>query len=142
MVVNADEVLKKTLAENPEMREEWEATYKLQDDPRITKPGKILRKTSLDEIPQLWNVLMGEMSLVGPRPIVVGEVERYKRTFKSYLQVAPGVTGFWQVSGRNLTTYDRHVQLDGYYVRNWSVWFDLYIIGRTAKTVLLREGAF
>ncbi len=142
MVVNSQEVLEKTLAENPEMREEWEATYKLQNDPRITGPGHFLRKSSLDELPQLWNVLKGEMSLVGPRPIVVGEVDRYKDTFRNYLRVTPGVTGFWQVSGRNLTTYDRRVELDDYYVMNWSIWFDLYILVRTVKTVVFREGAF
>jgi len=125
-----------------EMREEWEATYKLQNDPRITGPGHFLRKSSLDELPQLWNVLKGEMSLVGPRPIVVGEVDRYKTTFKNYLRVTPGVTGFWQISGRNLTTYDQRVEMDDYYVMNWSIWFDLYILVRTIKTVAFREGAF
>lgn len=142
MLVNSQEILEKTLAENPEMREEWEATYKLQNDPRITGPGHFLRKSSLDELPQLWNVLKGEMSLVGPRPIVIGEVDRYKNTFKNYLRVTPGVTGFWQISGRNLTTYDRRVQLDDYYVMNWSIWFDIYILVRTVKTVAFREGAF
>ena len=142
MVVNSQAILEKTLAENPKMREEWEATYKLQNDPRITGPGHFLRKSSLDELPQLWNVLKGEMSLVGPRPIVVGEVDRYKTTFKNYLRVTPGVTGFWQISGRNLTTYDQRVEMDDYYVMNWSIWFDLYILVRTIKTVAFREGAF
>ena len=142
MCVNADEVLKKTLEENPEMRAEWEATQKLQNDPRVSSSGRFLRKTSLDELPQLWNVLKGEMSLVGPRPIVASEVEKYDDKFQTYLRVTPGVTGFWQVSGRNLTTYDKRVELDDYYVRNWSIWFDMYILGRTIKTVLLREGAF
>lgn len=142
MCVNADEVLKKTLEENPEMRSEWEATQKLKDDPRVSSSGRFLRKTSLDEIPQLWNVLKGEMSLVGPRPIVANEIEKYDEKFKSYTRVIPGVTGFWQISGRNLTTYERRVELDDYYVRNWSVWFDLYILARTVKTVILREGAF
>ena len=142
MVTNGDEILAKCLAENPEMKAEWDATYKLKKDPRITPPGRFIRKTSLDELPQLWNVLKGEMSLVGPRPIVEGEVERYKDAFKSYQRVIPGVTGLWQVSGRNLTTYDRRVELDEFYVRNWSAWFDLYILGRTIKTVLFREGAF
>ncbi|MEM9943160.1 MAG: undecaprenyl-phosphate galactose phosphotransferase WbaP [Planctomycetota bacterium] len=142
MRVNADEILKKTLAENPEMRKEWEETYKLKNDPRITRAGHFLRKSSLDELPQLWNVLIGEMSLVGPRPIVVGEVEKYEDKFSNYLRVIPGVTGFWQVSGRNLTTYERRVELDDFYVRNWSIWFDIYILIRTVKTVLFREGAF
>ena len=142
MCVNADEILEKALAECPERRAEWEATQKLKNDPRVSSSGKFLRKTSLDEIPQLWNVLKGEMSLVGPRPIVTNEVEKYDDKFKSYSRVTPGVTGFWQISGRNLTSYERRVELDDYYVRNWSVWFDLYILFRTIKTVLLREGAF
>lgn len=142
MVTNANEVLQKHLDDSPELRAEWEATFKLQNDPRITSAGRFLRKTSLDELPQLWNVLVGEMSLVGPRPIVEDEIERYKDTHRSYMRVRPGITGFWQVSGRNLTTYDRRVQLDEFYVRNWSLWFDLYILCRTVKTVLLREGAF
>ena len=115
---------------------------KLQNDPRVSSAGRFLRKTSLDEIPQLINVLKGEMSLVGPRPIVTNEVDKYEEKYKSYTRVTPGVTGFWQISGRNLTTYERRVELDDYYVRNWSVWFDLYILFRTVKTVLLREGAF
>jgi len=142
MCVDADKVLKQTLEENPELRAEWEATQKLKNDPRVSSSGKFLRKTSLDELPQLWNVLRGEMSLVGPRPIVASEVEKYDDKFQTYLRVTPGVTGFWQVSGRNLTTYDKRVELDDYYVRNWSLWFDFYILGRTIKTVLLREGAF
>jgi len=142
MAVNSDEILKKHLEENPEAKAEWEATYKLQNDPRVSLPGRILRKTSLDELPQIWNILVGEMSLVGPRPIVVGEVERYEAILENYIRVQPGLTGLWQVSGRNLTTYKRRVELDDYYVRNWSVWFDFYIIGRTFKTVLMREGAF
>lgn len=142
MCVNADEVLRKTLEESPEMREEWEATQKLKNDPRISSSGRFLRRTSLDELPQLWNVFKGEMSLVGPRPIVTSEIEKYDHKFESYLRVTPGVTGFWQVSGRNLTTYEKRVELDDFYVRNWSIWFDLYILFRTVKTVLLREGAF
>lgn len=142
MCVDADEVLQKTLAENPEMREEWEATQKLQNDPRVSSSGRFLRKTSLDELPQLWNVLVGDMSLVGPRPIVTNEIEKYDDKFKTYLRVTPGITGYWQVSGRNLTSYERRVELDDYYVRNWSLWFDFYILGRTVKTVLFREGAF
>lgn len=142
MCVNADEVLKKTLEEDPAMRAEWEATQKLQNDPRVSSSGRFLRKTSLDELPQLWNVLVGDMSLVGPRPIVASEIKKYRDTFATYLRVRPGVTGFWQISGRNLTTYDKRVELDHYYVRNWSPWFDLYILIRTFRTVLFREGAF
>jgi Undecaprenyl-phosphate galactose phosphotransferase WbaP len=142
MCVNADEVLEKTLSENPELKAEWDATQKLQNDPRVSSSGRFLRKTSLDELPQLWNVIRGEMSLVGPRPIVASEVEKYDKTFGNYLRVTPGVTGFWQVSGRNLTTYDKRVELDDYYVKNWSLFFDLYILFRSIKTVVFREGAF
>jgi Undecaprenyl-phosphate galactose phosphotransferase WbaP len=142
MVTNAQEILEQHLAENPAAQAEWDATYKLQNDPRITTVGHLLRKTSLDELPQLLNVIKGEMSLVGPRPIVTGEIDRYADTYETYLRVRPGITGFWQVSGRNLTTYDRRVELDRFYVRNWSIWFDLYVLGRTIKTVVCREGAF
>jgi Undecaprenyl-phosphate galactose phosphotransferase WbaP len=142
MVVNAQEVLEEHLAKNPEMRAEWEATQKLKNDPRVTAVGRFLRKTSLDELPQLWNVIRGDMTLVGPRPIVDNEVEKYEETFENYMRVLPGITGWWQVSGRNLTTYTRRVELDDFYVRNWSLWFDLYILYRTVKTVLFREGAF
>ncbi len=142
MVTNAEEVLQQHLEGSAELREEWETTQKLKNDPRVTACGRFLRKTSLDELPQLWNVLVGDMSLVGPRPIVENEIEKYEDTFDSYLRVRPGITGFWQVSGRNLTTYERRVELDEFYVRNWSIWFDLYILVRTVKTVLLREGAF
>ena len=142
MHVNASELLEKTLRDNPELREEWEADHKLKNDPRVSWIGKFLRKTSLDELPQLWNVLKGEMSLVGPRPIVTDEIEKYQETYRSYLRVIPGVTGYWQISGRNHTTYQRRVELDRFYVKNWSVWFDIYILARTVKTVLLREGAY
>ncbi len=109
---------------------------------RVTKTGNFLRRTSLDELPQLWNVIKGEMSLVGPRPIVDEEIERYADKFRLYCRVRPGVTGLWQVSGRSLTTYDERVRLDSHYVHNWSPWLDLYILVRTVKTVVYREGAF
>ena len=142
MHVNARELLVQTLEQNPDLRAEWEATHKLRCDPRVSWIGGILRTTSLDELPQLWNVFKGEMSLVGPRPIVSEEIEKYEDKFRSYLRVVPGVTGYWQISGRNHTTYERRVQLDQFYVKNWSVWFDLYILARTVKTVLMREGAY
>ena len=142
MVTNASEVLERHLENSPELRTEWETTFKLKKDPRITSVGRFLRKTSLDELPQLWNVLLGDMSLVGPRPILEDEIDRYNLTYDTYLRVRPGITGFWQVSGRNLTSYDRRVELVEFYVRNWSVWFDVYILFRTVKTVLLREGAY
>lgn len=142
MVCNADELLAKHLAECEESRAEWEATQKLKNDPRITRSGKFLRKTSLDELPQLWNVLIGELSLVGPRPIVEAEKARYKESYELYCRIIPGITGLWQISGRNLTTYDERIDLDLYYVRNWSIWFDLYILCKTIPVVLTGHGAF
>lgn len=142
MVPNAQEVLADYLARNPELRSEWERDQKLRDDPRVTRLGRMLRKTSLDELPQLWNVLAGDMSLVGPRPIVQNEVLKYGPAYDLYRQVLPGITGMWQISGRNNTTYRERIALDSYYVRNWSPWFDVYILSRTVKVVLLREGAF
>ena len=142
MVPDADKVLQKHLAANPELQAEWEQDHKLKNDPRVTWIGQILRKTSVDELPQLWNVLRGEMSLVGPRPIVDAEVTKYDEAYRMYKKVVPGITGLWQVSGRNNTTYDQRVHLDTFYVRNWSPWFDLYVLLRTVKVVLLREGAY
>ncbi|MDP9055647.1 MAG: undecaprenyl-phosphate galactose phosphotransferase WbaP [Acidobacteriota bacterium] len=142
MCNNADELLKKHLAADTELRLEWERDHKLRKDPRVTCVGRFLRKTSLDELPQLWNVLCGEMSLVGPRPIVNEEIQRYGDVFDVYKSVKPGITGMWQVSGRNNTTYSERVRFDEYYVTNWSIWLDMYILGRTFKTVLFREGAF
>ncbi len=142
MVTNADAALEQYLEENPELRDEWERDHKLKNDPRVTAVGRFLRKTSLDELPQLWNVLTGDMSLVGPRPIVDKEVSRYGRSFDLYTRVKGGLTGLWQVSGRNDTSYEERVQLDVYYVRNWSVWLDLCILFRTIAVVLLRKGAY
>lgn len=147
MVVNADLLLEECLEKDPALREEWNRTQKLKNDPRIIRGiGHFLRKSSLDEIPQLWNVLLGEMSLVGPRPIPTYEFQRYGGTFPAclplYLKVAPGITGLWQISGRNLTAYEERGDFDAYYVRNWSLWLDLFILGRTVKTVIMREGAF
>lgn len=142
MVHNADEVLRQTLETQPDLRAEWEREQKLKNDPRVTKVGRWLRRTSLDELPQVWNVLMGEMSLVGPRPIVQAEVERYGDRFALYTQVLPGITGLWQVSGRSDTGYTERVALDTYYVRNWSPWLDLYLIARTVWTLLWSKGAY
>jgi len=130
MVKDADQVLEDYLSEHPELREEWERDRKLKNDPRITRIGRILRRTSLDELPQLWNVFKGEMSLVGPRPIVQEELAKYGELSVFYLKVKPGMTGLWQVSGRSDTSYRERVELDVYYVRNWSVWLDLYILAR------------
>ena len=143
MKVDADQALQQHLEQDADARAEWERDHKLRQDPRIIPGiGGFLRKTSLDELPQIWNVLQGEMSLVGPRPIVEAEIEKYRGIFPLYVKVRPGITGLWQISGRNNTTYDDRVALDCYYVRNWSPWLDLYILSRTIKTVLFREGAF
>jgi lipopolysaccharide/colanic/teichoic acid biosynthesis glycosyltransferase len=142
MVLNADLALTEYLAANPEAQAEWNLDHKLRNDPRITRIGKFLRKTSLDELPQLWNVLRGEMSLVGPRPIVDAEISKYAEHFDLYAKVKPGITGMWQISGRNDTTYEERVGLDAFYSRNWSPFLDIYILARTIKVVLLREGAY
>ena len=142
MVPRSDEVLRSHLQANPDLLCEWASSRKLKHDPRVTWMGEALRRTSLDELPQLWNVLRGEMSLVGPRPIVEAEAERYGSKFSLYLKVRPGLTGLWQVSGRNNTTYAERVEFDEYYVRNWSVWLDLYVLARTIKVVLTGEGAY
>jgi len=142
MVVNGEEVLERYLAANPKARDEWEQDHKLKDDPRVTKIGELLRKTSLDELPQIWNVFRGEMSLVGPRPIVTAEISKYGDSFGLYTSVTPGITGLWQISGRNNTTYDERVSFDEYYALNWSPWLDLYILARTILVVLRREGAY
>ncbi|TWT54143.1 UDP-glucose:undecaprenyl-phosphate glucose-1-phosphate transferase [Rubripirellula amarantea] len=143
MVVNADRVLDDYLESNPDARHEWIEDQKLKNDPRIIPGiGGFLRKSSLDELPQLWNVLVGEMSLVGPRPIVQSEVARYGDMYSFYLRVTPGITGLWQVSGRNDTSYNQRVHLDCYYVTNWSIWLDAYIALRTVRTLLMREGAY
>jgi len=142
MVSNAQEVLKRHLAANPEAQAEWDRDFKLKNDPRITKIGGFLRKTSLDELPQLFNVLKGEMSLVGPRPIVHEEVSRYGEYINDYYIVRPGITGIWQVSGRNDIDYPERVKMDSWYVRNWSVWLDITLLIKTAKVVLERKGAY
>jgi Undecaprenyl-phosphate galactose phosphotransferase WbaP len=142
MVSNADGILDRYLSGSPALRAEWERDHKLKNDPRVTRIGRFLRKTSLDELPQLFNVLTGDMSLVGPRPIVHQEIERYGASFELYTRVKGGLTGLWQVSGRNDTTYGQRVQLDTFYVRNWSVWLDLCILFRTIAVVLFRHGAY
>ena len=142
MIQNADQVLQQYLDANPRMREEWELHHKLRQDPRLTRAGRFLRRASLDELPQLWNVLKGDMSLVGPRPIVREEIARYGDSFNLYKEVQSGLTGLWQISGRNDTTYAERVRLDTFYARNWSVWLDLCILFRTIGAVLLRKGAY
>ena len=142
MVINGDEVLKAYLAGNASARAEWHATRKLQNDPRVTKLGKFLRKSSIDELPQLLNVLRGEMSLVGPRPIVTAEVSNYEGDIAHYYRVRPGITGLWQVSGRNDVTYGQRVHMDSWYVRNWSLWHDIAILFKTIPALLKRRGAY
>ena len=142
MYINSQEKLNEMLAENPAIREEWERDFKLKNDPRITKSGAFLRKTSLDELPQIFNVLRGEMSLVGPRPVVQEELARYGEFVQDYLMVKPGITGMWQVNGRSDTTYDERVQMDVWYVRNWSVWLDVMLLWRTIKAVFKCKGAY
>lgn len=142
MVVNSKEVLEELLNNDPKAREEWEKDFKLKNDPRITKVGHFIRKTSLDELPQLWNVLKGEMSLVGPRPIVKEELERYKGDVDYYLMAKPGMTGLWQVSGRNDVDYSTRVYFDAWYVKNWSLWNDIAILFKTINVVLKRDGAY
>jgi Undecaprenyl-phosphate galactose phosphotransferase WbaP len=139
---DAESMLEQHLRQYPHLRIEWERDLKLREDPRVTRVGGILRKTSLDELPQLWNVLIGEMSLIGPRPIVRDEVEKYGEVYELYKRVRPGISGLWQVSGRNNVGYAEQVALDSYYVRNWSVWLDLIILARTPGAVLLRRGAY
>lgn len=142
MAKDSEARLAQLLAASPERREEWEATQKLQDDPRIHPIGRILRRSSLDELPQLINVVRGDMSLVGPRPIVREEVAKYGANFDDYRSVRPGLTGLWQVSGRNSLSYDRRVELDVQYVDKLSFRADMAILMKTAVIVLLSRGDF
>ena len=142
MVPNAGDVLRELLERSPEARAEWEADFKLKNDPRVTKLGAFLRKTSLDELPQLWNVLMGEMSLVGVRPVTEKEIERYGDKVNDYYAMLPGMTGLWQVSGRNDVSYAERVDMDSRYVRGWSFWGDVRIIFQTVGVILQKRGAY
>jgi Undecaprenyl-phosphate galactose phosphotransferase WbaP len=142
MVPNADQVLRELLERDPAMKAEWVQDHKLRCDPRVTRLGRFLRRTSLDELPQLWNVLRGEMSLVGPRPVVREELLRYGHNVRAYLSAKPGITGLWQVKGRNDTDYRRRVVLDTYYVRNQNLLLDLYILLKTTRVVLGGSGAY
>ena len=142
MCINSGEVLERYLMAHPEARAEWRATHKLKCDPRVTRVGRFLRKTSLDELPQLWNVLNGTMSVVGPRPIVAAEVEKYGEHFWDYCAVKPGITGLWQVSGRSELSYEQRVDLDRRYAQNWSLTADAKILLRTWSSVVNRDGAY
>ena len=142
MCENSSEVLEQYLATRPEARREWNHTHKLRYDPRITSVGLFLRRYSLDELPQIWNVVTGKMSLVGPRPIVAAEVEKYGQFFDYYIRVKPGVTGLWQVSGRSKLSYEARVKLDCDYVERWSLLRDSRILVATVKSVANRDGAY
>jgi Undecaprenyl-phosphate galactose phosphotransferase WbaP len=142
MVIDADKKLQQLLAENESIRKEWELYQKIKNDPRITGIGKFLRKTSLDEIPQFINVLRGEMSLIGPRPIVDNEIQKYGEDFHRIFSIKPGLTGLWQVSGRSDTNYAERVSYDTYYLQSWSVWLDVWIIGKTVGVILWGRGAY
>jgi Undecaprenyl-phosphate galactose phosphotransferase WbaP len=142
MVKDADTRLAQYLKDNPIQAAEWARTHKLRDDPRVTRVGRFLRKTSLDELPQLWNILRGEMSMVGPRPIVSEEIAKYGSGFRVYAQVLPGLTGLWQVSGRNDTNYSRRVELDCHYIRHWNLAMEFRILLQTVRVVLLGHGAY
>ncbi len=142
MVRNADQILNHHLVKNPSQMAEWEETQKLKNDPRITRVGNFLRKLSLDELPQIWNIVRGEMSLIGPRPCMPEQLSLYGEVTDLYQSVRPGITGLWQVSGRNNTTFDERVYYDGYYVQNWSMWLDIYILIKTFWVVISRDGAY
>ncbi|OOF50512.1 UDP-phosphate galactose phosphotransferase [Rodentibacter genomosp. 1] len=142
MKPNSSEILKNLLEHDPIAQKEWEKDFKLKNDPRITHIGRFLRETSLDELPQLWNVLKGEMSLVGPRPIVKDELAYYQDDIDYYLMAKPGMTGLWQVSGRNNVDYETRVYFDTWYAKNWSLWNDIVILFKTIKVVINRNGAY
>ena len=142
MVIDADAVLQRHLATNPAALEEWQRTFKLKQDPRVTRLGRFLRKSSLDEIPQLWNILKGDMSIVGPRPIVDAEKRLYGMYFENYCRVRPGLTGLWQVKGRSDTDYNTRVQLDVEYVSTMSLIRDLKIVLMTVPAVLMSKGSY
>jgi undecaprenyl-phosphate galactose phosphotransferase len=142
MIPDAERVLKDLLERSPEAAAEWAKDFKLRNDPRITPIGRFLRRTSLDELPQLWNVLKGEMSLVGPRPVVLEELARYGEYADYYLQSKPGITGVWQVSRRSDTTYEERVSMDAWYARNWSLWYDFVILLKTVAAVAQGRGAY
>jgi Undecaprenyl-phosphate galactose phosphotransferase WbaP len=142
MRVDGDEFLNQYLSTHPMEARQWQTAQKLTNDPRVTRVGRIIRKTSIDELPQFLNVLTGEMSIVGPRPIQVGQAEMYGPGLRLYKQVRPGITGLWQISGRNRLSFAERAKLDKYVIQNWSVWLDIYILARTAKAVISADGAY
>jgi undecaprenyl-phosphate galactose phosphotransferase len=142
MIPDAESVLNRVLDSDPKAREEWARDYKLRNDPRITRLGRFLRRSSLDELPQFWNVLAGDMSIVGPRPIVKAEISRYNRAYSVYCAGRPGITGLWQVSGRNDSGYEERVALDCKYLTSWSPGLDLSILFKTIRAVIYGPGAY
>ena len=138
MVTNAEELIKKF---TPEQKEEFEKNFKLENDPRVTKIGNFLRKTSLDELPQILNILKGELSIIGPRPIVQAELEKYGDDKEKFLSVKPGLTGYWAANGRSDTSYEERIQMELYYVDNMSFWLDIKIFFKTILAVIKKEGA-
>ncbi len=142
MYKDADKQLDKILSQNPEMRRQWEKDRKFINDPRVTKFGRFLRKTSLDELPQLWNIFLGQMSFVGPRPVTEGELSKYGDSADYILSVTPGLSGMWQTSGRSDTEYEERITLDTYYIQNWSIWLDIWIIIKTVSVVIKGKGAY
>lgn len=142
MVPDAERVLKELLEQSPALKAEWMRDHKLRNDPRVTQLGAFLRRTSLDELPQLWNVFRGEMSLVGPRPVVWDELSKYGRRVTTYLAAKPGITGLWQVNGRSDTSYRRRVAMDVYYARNHSLLLDAQILLQTTRVVVFGHGAY
>jgi Undecaprenyl-phosphate galactose phosphotransferase WbaP len=142
MYRDAESRLETILAKDPDGKLEWDSYQKLKNDPRVTHVGRFLRKLSLDELPQLWNVLRGEMSVVGPRPFFEDQREEYGEAYERYIRVPPGITGAWQVNGRNHTSFKERAAMDEYYVRNWSIWLDLYILALTPIAVFSRKGAY
>jgi undecaprenyl-phosphate galactose phosphotransferase len=141
MYLNAEERLKEMMALDPVVRYEYEIYHKLEDDPRITRVGKFLRRFSLDELPQIWNVLKAEMSLVGPRPYLTRERSDMQEAAEVILTTYPGITGYWQVSGRNNLTFQERLDMESHYVHNWSIWWDIIILVQTFKAVFKRDGA-
>jgi undecaprenyl-phosphate galactose phosphotransferase len=139
--MGADQKLNEYLENNPDLKAEYEITHKLKNDPRLTRVGKFMRKFSIDELPQLINVVKGEMSLVGPRPFLSYEIDFYKNFYTLYTYVFPGITGLWQISGRSNVSYNKRTDLDEYYLRNWSIWLDIHILLRTFWVVIRRDGA-
>ena len=142
MYINAEDLLESTLAQNLALKKEWDCYQKLKDDPRITRIGRFLRKFSLDELPQLWNIVRGEMSLIGPRPFTPNQHQFYGRYYKDYIQVLPGITGWWQVSGRNQTSFIQRAELDNEYIQRWSLWMDIFILVKTIKVILWQDSAY